>query len=128
MITTAIKTAILAIWKHFTGMTSGVNGQPSINRNMAWGITSLLLFVEMYSLIVFPRTSDSQLKMFCTQCIVYVVADISFVLLVLKITSVEKLTEQAQKVAGIIRGYQPEQPAKATVTTQVETTIQNNQP
>jgi hypothetical protein len=97
----------MALWRYFKGMNTGTNGQISINRNMAWGIGSLLIFVEVYSLFVFPRGTDSQLKLFATQCIVYVVVNIAFILLVLRITSVEKLTELAQKAGGIINRNNP---------------------
>jgi len=91
---------ISAIWEYFKNMNTGTNGKLSINRNMAWGIATVCVFVQVYSLQVMPKEIQTEIQLFKDTCEFYVVTDISFVLLALGITSVEKITELVKKLKG----------------------------
>lgn len=130
-----IKKIILALWNYITQMNTGTNGKLSINRNMAWGIASLLVFVEIYSLWRLPIATDNQIALFIKICITYAIIDATFVTLALGITSVEKLNELAKTLKGDffkkedpkLQDKKPaEQVPQVIVNTQTEVTTQQS--
>jgi len=102
------------IWNYFVDMNSGENNRVSIKRNMAWGLATLTVFIQIYSVMELPKVTDTQITKFIAFCEFYCTLDISFVVLALGITSVEKLTELSTKIRGGFFGYAPQpQPAPA---------------
>jgi hypothetical protein len=82
-------------------MNSEKGGGVSIKRNMAWGIGTLLVVVELYTLYkIGIRNSEDALSHLESLGKFYAVLDSAFILLVLSVTSVEKLSLFAKSITG----------------------------
>ena len=101
-----------AIWYYFKDMNSENKengGGVSIKRNISFVIAALVIVVQLYSLRRLPCDSEKNMDFFTNICKWYVTVDMLFVLLALGITSVEKLTDLAQKLKfGVISKPTPE--------------------
>lgn len=99
-----MKNIISKLWAYFRSMNSEPGTQDiSIKRNLAWGIGTLMFIVEMYSLHKLPISTLDEIKELVYVCVAYVVIDALFVLLVLGITSIEKV----QSAILMFRGGAP---------------------
>ena len=106
-----IKQIMIAIWNYINGMNTGTDGKLSINRNMAWGVATIWLAIEGYTVVVLPRLTETEINHYNKLCLSYVIINAVFVTLALSITSIEKITELVKKIKGGI--FQSEQaPAK----------------
>lgn len=105
-IITTMLSPIVALWRYFKDMNSERGGGVSIKRNIAWGIASLVVFVQVFSLIALyyliikHGVENDLIGVFKYLCVFYVIVDAVMILLVLQITSVEKLKSLAQTVVG----------------------------
>ena len=88
------------IWFYFVDMNSEKGGGVSIKRNMAWGIATLVVFVQFYSLTKMPLLKMEELSLYSNLCKFYVITDIAFILLALGITTLEKMTDLIQRIKG----------------------------
>ncbi len=101
-----MKKAISILWRYFEAMNSEVDGSPSIKRNIAWGIATLVVFVQVLSLValyylIIKHTGQERLvEVFEFLCWFYTIVDVIMILLVLRITSIEKITT----LAGVVKG------------------------
>ncbi len=100
-----------AIWLYYVGMTSEKGGEPSIKRGMAWGLASLVVFVEVATVVgLFMLAYRNPQETIIIDTIeylsvFYVAADLITVLLALRITSIEKLgTVAGQLKSGLFGG------------------------
>lgn len=94
-----------ALWRYMLSMNSepGAAGGISIKRNSAWAVVMLLLFVEVFSLVIMDVHRASwrvEVRSFTDLCRFYAGLDVVFILLVLQITSVEKLVAAWQCIKG----------------------------
>lgn len=98
--------AIKALWQFFKGMNSEPNGEVSIKRNMAWGIATLTVVVELAGVWITYQLVKCKpgVEAFTYLIMFLVVCDLVFILLALKITSVEKLGVLANSVAKMRAG------------------------
>ena len=93
--------AIVAVWRYFTQMNSEKGGGVSIKRNMAWGIGTLLVVVELYTLYkIGIRNNEIALSHLESLGKFYAVLDSAFILLVLSVTSIEKISLLVQSIKG----------------------------
>lgn len=96
-----MRRAIVAVWRYFTQMNSEKGGGVSIKRNMAWGIGTLLVVVELYTLYkVGIRNSVSGMLQLVTLGKFYALLDSAFILLILGVTSIEKISLFVQSIKG----------------------------
>ncbi|CAB4126479.1 hypothetical protein UFOVP74_33 [uncultured Caudovirales phage] len=92
---------VARVWDYFRSMNSEPGTDHVSNkRNMAWGIATLLVFVEAYSLMHLPYKLDTEINHYVYLCIVYALIDALFVLLVLGVTSLEKVQSLVQALKG----------------------------
>jgi hypothetical protein len=99
--------AINAIWAFFKKMNSEPNGEVSIKRNMAWGIATLTVVVEVAGMWItyqLVKCKPEGATIFTYLIMFLVLANLLFIVLALKITSVEKLGLLANNVAKIRAG------------------------
>lgn len=88
-------------------MNSEGNGDISIKRNMAWGIATLTVVVQLagvwitYQLV---KGNKTEVATFTYLIMFLVVCDLLFILLALKITSVEKLGMFANSIGNLRAG------------------------
>ncbi len=96
--------AMKAIWAYFKDMNSEKDGSVSIKRNTAWGIASLMVFVQvfgliaLYYLIIKHDGQETLVTVFKYALTLFTVTDGAMILLILQITSVEKLRSLAQTI------------------------------
>lgn len=88
-----------AVWEYFKSMNSENNGKASIKRNIAWGVATLLVFVEVYPLIVLKHNTN-EMQLYTELCKFYVVADISLIVLTLGIARIADLKETLAQLRG----------------------------
>lgn len=96
-----MKKAIYAVWHYFQSMNSEPGGGISIKRNVSWVLVVLFVFVQAFALVILRNIKpDSYIKLveFLS------VLDACMILLVLSITSIEKLSELFQKIKGGLLG------------------------
>jgi hypothetical protein len=100
-----------AIWGYFKSMNSEPKGGISIKRNMATAVCLLLMAVEVMAVVwayQVVKNNVTYLDKFIYLCLFLAVLDAVMILLVLQITSVEKLKDIAlQLKAGIMGGAAP---------------------
>lgn len=108
-----MKKAIVAVWQYFAAMNSEKDGVPSIKRNVAWGIATLLVFVEVFTLVALyyliqAHIGQSRLiDVFEYLAMLFVIVNATMILLTLRITSIEKITTLAGTLKGTTKNDQP---------------------
>lgn len=111
---------IKATGNYFTSMNSET-GKVSIKRNVVSALTALLCFVVVFSMvhIVGPKVIDAKYIPYVEFVLVFIGA---LMLLILGVTSIEKMTDLIQKLkAGIFGGNAPTaEPPSVTTTTTTE--------
>ena len=92
-----MKTAITKIWNYFESMNSE-DTKVSIKRNISWALLMLIAWVEVYSLLQERIKLDAE--EFIGVCKFYAVLDLAAILLILRITSLEKIQGVIQSIKG----------------------------
>lgn len=106
---------VTEVWGYFKGMNSEKDGSVSIKRNMAWGIATLLVFIEGYAVLKVPHHTEREIDMYIRMCEFFAVLNLSFVTLALSITTIEKLKELAIAIRpGMMGGGTPERAPEKT--------------
>lgn len=103
--------AINAIWNYFKSMNSESTGGISIKRNVSLLLTLLLLFVEIYTCM---KLVNKDIDKFISLAEFYSFLNATLILLVLGITSLEKISDLIQRIkGGLMGGNTPPTPAAA---------------
>lgn len=102
-----MKRMFSAVWGYFKSMNSEPKGGISIKRNVALAVCLLLSFVEAYALTkvyAIVSANPHDLNQFVYLCLFLAVLDAVMILLVLQITSVEKLKDIALQLKDSLAG------------------------
>jgi len=99
-----MRNAINALWNYFKDMNSERGGGVSIKRNMTWGMATLLVFVEIFTLIVIPHTLQPEIVEYILLCKFYAALNAVIILLMSGVTTLEKLVSAAQKLKNSVLG------------------------
>lgn len=100
-----IKRIFFVLWDYFKSMNSEKDGNTvSIKRNMAWGVATATLLIEFYCTYHFVKITyknNENVENFLHFIYFIISVDLIFVVLALRITSLEKINSLVQTVKGV---------------------------